>query len=127
MTKKTSTESKPGQVKATRKAPVAAAPDLLRRPRDRRQRFVVCYDIPSTKRRTKIMKLLEGYGHRAQFSVFECHLTAKDAVALRERLEALIEAKQDDVRIYRLCDSCAPKARYLGKAKRHRQEPFLVI
>ena len=101
--------------------------DPLRRPRDRRKWFVICYDSPNTKRRTKIMKVLEGYGHRAQFSVFECHLSVKDAERVRVRLDAIIDAKQDDVRIYYFCDGCKPKARMLGKAKRHQVDPFLVI
>ncbi|MCB9139681.1 MAG: CRISPR-associated endonuclease Cas2 [Caldilineaceae bacterium] len=101
--------------------------DPLRPPRDRRRWFVVCYDIPNTKRRTRIMKLLEGYGRRAQFSVFECHLSDKSLRELRERLEKIIEPAQDDVRIYHFCANCRPKARYLGKAKRHEQEPFRIV
>jgi len=33
------------------------------------------YDIPSDKRRKKVSDLLEGYGQRVQYSVFECVLT----------------------------------------------------
>ena len=101
--------------------------DPLRRPRDRRKWFVVSYDIPNDKRRTKVMKLLEGYGHRAQYSVFECHLTTRDAETVRARLEALIDTGQDDIRIYTFCNTCAPKMRMLGKAKRHKVAPFVII
>ena len=101
--------------------------DHLRRPRDRRHWFVISYDIPDNKRRTKVMKLLEGYGHRAQFSVFECDLGTKNADTVRQRLEALIDAARDDVRIYYFCDGCLPKTRMLGKAKRHKVEPSVII
>lgn len=111
----------------TPQQPVDASPDPLRRPRDRRKWFVVCYDIPNDKRRLQVMKMLEGYGHRAQYSVFECHLTSQDAEIVRTRLESLIDTKQDDVRIYTFCDNCAPKARMLGKAKRHKVAPFVII
>jgi hypothetical protein len=38
------------------------------------QLWVIAYDSPSNKRRRKLAKLLEGYGERLQWSVFECRL-----------------------------------------------------
>ena len=35
---------------------------------------VIAYDIVDDKHRTKISKLLEGYGERVNYSVFECML-----------------------------------------------------
>ncbi|MEY3826628.1 MAG: hypothetical protein RLZZ148_1445 [Cyanobacteriota bacterium] len=37
--------------------------------------YIIAYDIPCDKRRKKIADLLEGYGSRVQYSVFECFLT----------------------------------------------------
>ncbi|MBV9707207.1 MAG: CRISPR-associated endonuclease Cas2, partial [Chloroflexi bacterium] len=45
--------------------------------------YVIAYDIPDDKRRTKIHKLLLGFGVWTQFSLFECFLTRKDLVLLR--------------------------------------------
>lgn len=39
--------------------------------------YLISYDIAVDKRRTKIAKLLEGFGQRVQYSVFECDLTTK--------------------------------------------------
>lgn len=39
--------------------------------------YVICYDIPDDKRRKKISDLLEVYGSRVQYSVFECVLNSK--------------------------------------------------
>ena len=36
--------------------------------------YLVCYDITSDRVRNKIVKTLEGYGRRVQYSVFECDL-----------------------------------------------------
>ncbi|MFW6359187.1 MAG: CRISPR-associated endonuclease Cas2, partial [Chroococcales cyanobacterium] len=36
--------------------------------------YLVTYDIPCDKRRKKVADLLEGYGQRVQYSVFECVL-----------------------------------------------------
>jgi len=53
--------------------------------------FVVfAYDIPNNKRRTKVMKMLEGYGEHVQESVFECDLQAATYRQLRQRLNQLL-------------------------------------
>lgn len=98
-----------------------------RTPRNRRQWLVVSYDIPDDKRRTKVMKTLEGYGHRAQYSVFECELRPADLDRLKTRLRDLIDDQEDDVRFYPLCESCLGKVTLLGKAALHRQQAYVVI
>ena len=50
--------------------------------------YVVAYDISSDRRRTKVHKTLCGFGKWTQYSLFECHLTEKELVALRGRLDA---------------------------------------
>lgn len=35
-------------------------------PRNRRHWVAVCYDIPDDRRRTKVMKTLEGFGQRVR-------------------------------------------------------------
>ena len=39
--------------------------------------YVVAYDMPDTKRRTKLFKAMKGFGRHTQFSVFECELNQK--------------------------------------------------
>lgn len=39
--------------------------------------YVIAYDIPDDKRRTKVHKLLSGFGKWTQYSLFECFLTKK--------------------------------------------------
>jgi CRISPR-associated protein Cas2 len=36
--------------------------------------YLVSYDIPDDRRRTRLAKLLKDYGGRVQYSVFECLL-----------------------------------------------------
>jgi CRISPR-associated protein Cas2 len=78
---------------------------------------VVSYDIPNDKRRLKVMKALEGMGEHVQYSVFECRLKRQDVARLRKRLKELIQAKEDDVRMYLLCEQCVPRIIPLGKAE----------
>jgi CRISPR-associated protein Cas2 len=64
--------------------------------------YVVTYDIPCDKRRKKISDLLEGYGRRVQYSVFECVLTAAQYDQLRKRLQKRVKVEEDSVRFYPL-------------------------
>ena len=36
---------------------------------------VISYDIPDDQRRSRLAKVLKGFGTRVQYSVFEAHLT----------------------------------------------------
>lgn len=62
--------------------------------------YVVTYDIPCDKRRKKVADLLEGYGQRVQYSVFECALSAAKFRELQERLRQRVKVDKDNVRIY---------------------------
>ena len=57
-------------------------------------RYVVSYDIQSDKIRRKLAKLLEGYGVRIQFSVFECNLTDKKFKKLYKEIFKLTSVDQ---------------------------------
>ncbi|MCI0396612.1 MAG: CRISPR-associated endonuclease Cas2 [Chloroflexi bacterium] len=79
-------------------------------------RIVVSYDITSDKRRTKIAKIMEGYGYRVQYSVFECDLDDEKLKELWKRLKPLVSTKEwESVRFYPLYSECAEKVRVLGK------------
>ncbi len=64
--------------------------------------YVVAYDIPDDKRRKKVSDLLEGYGRRVQYSVFELVLTPQKFDQLRRRLQKQVKLSEDSVRFYPL-------------------------
>lgn len=64
--------------------------------------YVVTYDIPCDKRRKKVSDLLEGYGRRVQYSVFECVLSADKFRELQRRLQGRYKKGEDSVRFYPL-------------------------
>lgn len=64
--------------------------------------YVITYDIPSDKRRKKVSDLLEGYGRRVQYSVFECVLAKSKYDELRQRLKQRVDLTEDSVRFYPL-------------------------
>jgi CRISPR-associated protein Cas2 len=53
--------------------------------------YIISYDIPDTKRRTKIAKTLLDFGDRVQYSVFEAELTDELYCKMRRRLKRYLE------------------------------------
>ena len=75
---------------------------------------VVAYDISDDPRRLRVMKALKGYGEHVQESVFECDLKAPVYRHMVQRLERLIDANQDNVRLYHLCSADVNRIQELG-------------
>ncbi|MGC9395652.1 MAG: CRISPR-associated endonuclease Cas2 [Anaerolineae bacterium] len=89
--------------------------------------IVVSYDIPDNKRRAKVSKVLEDYGKRVQYSVFECHLRIKDYQRLQQRLRPLLVHEEDDVRFFHLCESCRRRAKVWSRKKRRAPEATVIV
>src|SRR5215510_7864545 len=87
--------------------------------------YVVAYDIPDDKRRTKVHRLLCGYGTWTQFSLFECWLTRQQLLELQAKLGRHLRAECDSVRFYSLCAQCHPKVVTVGGARP--RDPVTVI
>lgn len=64
--------------------------------------YAIAYDIPDDRRRKKIADLLEGYGQRVQYSVFECVLSPAKYKELTTKLRKIINLAEDSVRFYPL-------------------------
>src|SRR6266566_195385 len=76
--------------------------------------YVVAYDISDDKRRTKIHKILKGFGQWTEFSLFECFLTKKELLQMRAKLDKYLDSRTDKVRIYLICDACITKIETIG-------------
>lgn len=63
--------------------------------------YAVVYDISSDEERTRISKLLKGFGFRVQKSVFECRVDKKGKSELMRKLKAL-DVKTGFIKVYRL-------------------------
>lgn len=88
---------------------------------------VVSYDIVDDRRRTRVCKTLKDFGTWVQYSVFECELDAAALKRLGDRLERLIEKKEDSVRFYFLCRTCRSRIRVLGLGQVTRLDPFRIV
>ena len=71
-------------------------------------RYIIVYDIRKPSRLIKVGKIVEDFGQRMQKSVFEADMADQQAESLKRRLLAVIDPKEDGVKIFKLCDKCAP-------------------
>ena len=76
--------------------------------------IVISYDIPNDRRRTRLAALLEGYGERVQYSVFECLLRESQLKALRRRMLPLLNLREDSVRFYFLPQDAVAQIAVVG-------------
>ncbi|MCB8944035.1 MAG: CRISPR-associated endonuclease Cas2 [Ardenticatenaceae bacterium] len=78
-------------------------------------RVVISYDISNDKRRRKVATIMEGYGYRVQFSVFECDLTAQQLKAALKALRPYVKkADGDSIRFYPLPADAVEKIQVIG-------------
>lgn len=63
----------------------------------RRVRFLVSYDICDQKRLRRVAKILEGFGSRLQYSVFECPLDSMRLAQLKATLAPELNFDEDQV------------------------------
>ena len=98
----------------------------MQRGKPERALYVIAYDIPSDRRRTKVHKTLCGFGRWTQYSLFECHLSAKELVVLQSRLDRLLKPDEDSVRFYYLCASCVGKVETVGSPRPVEEAMFIV-
>jgi CRISPR-associated endonuclease Cas2 len=62
---------------------------------------LIIYDIPDNRKRTRLAKLLSGYGFRIQKSAFEAILTKPKYTKMLQALKKLVN-DEDNIRIYRI-------------------------
>mgnify|MGYP000879929868 CR=1 FL=1 len=89
--------------------------------------YVVAYDMPDTKRRTKLFKAMKGFGRHTQFSVFECELNQKGVERMVKKIASLIEPAEDNIKIYPLCKSCLDDVQLVGIARLIRKPETLIV
>lgn len=88
---------------------------------------VVAYDISDDRRRERVAKILEGFGERVQYSVFECRLDKVQYLRLRHALEDVIRADVDVVSFYFLCESDVRRIERIGRGPPRFEEGAVVV
>jgi len=72
-------------------------------------RWLVVYDTPDDRRRYRLARILEDYGDRVQYSVFEIWVSPQTWEGLLARLRKVVDAEEDSLRLYAVCEGCARK------------------
>jgi len=91
-----------------------------------RQLYVVAYDIPSDRRRTKVHKILSGFGEWTQYSLFELFLNEKERILLISKLQPVLDPQEDSVRFYPLCAACVKRVETVGSEPPQERKLVLV-
>jgi len=89
--------------------------------------FMISYDIVDDKRRRRVQKVLEGFGARVQFSVFECLLAVSEYSSLKEKLAPVMDSACDSIRLYRLCKRCAAGIQQQGEGQIVEDRDFYIV
>lgn len=93
--------------------------------------FLIVYDIRNTKRLAKISKCVESFAVRVQKSVFETYADDETIGRLKWRLENLMDAEEDFVLFFELCERDFQKKMSFGiNAKRSNSnfdEGFMIL
>ena len=62
-----------------------------------RRRYLIAYDISEPKRLRRVIKVMEGYGQRLQYSVFLCDLSASEEMSWRGDILDVVNLAEDSV------------------------------
>lgn len=89
--------------------------------------YLVSYDIPDDKRRTKLAKTLKDFGDRVQYSVFECILDNRLLESMKKKITGLIDESEDSVRIYDLCAGCEKNIVIIGQGVVSKEEDVYIL
>lgn len=89
--------------------------------------YLVSYDIPDDRRRTRLAKTIKDFGDRVQYSVFECNLDGNLLAAMIARIEKEIDQKEDSVRIYALCGACERVIRIIGTGEVTKDQDVYIL
>lgn len=88
---------------------------------------MVCYDVADDRRRRLVAKILEGYGYRVQYSVFDCWLLQEQIVRLVLRLEDVLDPDQDRIHLCPMCRKDAAAVHVQGLGSRTKPEAQFIL
>lgn len=89
---------------------------------------VIAFDIVDDRTRYRVVKELKAVADRVQKSVFECpDLREKDFLRLKRRLEKLIDAGEDTIRYYFLCQGCVRRIELSGTGVLMEDKKYKIV
>jgi len=92
-----------------------------------KQFIVASYDIRDEERLRKVAKVMEDYGFRVLYSVFECYIERDLFEQMKRRVEKIIDPLEDSVIYYFLCEHCREKIEHIGRTPFYLEEEKVEI
>lgn len=93
--------------------------------------ILVSYDVAKDengeKRLRNVSKILENYGQRVQYSVFECLVEPHQWIELKNKLIKTINSDYDSLRFYSLGANWQRKIEHVGQKKALNPQGVLII
>ena len=62
-----------------------------------RRRYLIAYDICEDRRLRRVIKVMESFGQRLQYSVFLCDLSSIELVQWRSEIVPVLNMREDSV------------------------------
>lgn len=90
-------------------------------------RYLISYDISDDKVRDKIVKYLEAFAFRLQYSVFTCNISTKESKKIwRELNDIASQSEVGNVLMASLCKSCEKNLLLSGNPLEEEKGFFVV-
>ena len=77
--------------------------------------MIAAYDIADPRRLNRVAKVLKDYGTRVQKSIFEVTVDNRVFTEMKDRIEEEIEASEDGVKYFPVCEKCAGTLEVIGQ------------
>lgn len=91
-------------------------------------KIIICYDIEDDRDRYRLVKYLESFAYRLQYSVFECELTTKELKVKQSELSLLLaDVKRPKVAIIPVCNDCASKIWQIGSSRESAPRACIIL
>lgn len=91
--------------------------------------YIVTYDISDSKRWRRVFRLMKGYGHWLQLSVFQCRLTLRRRQELAAALDGAVHRQEDHVLIIDVgpADKVDLRVESLGKTFQSVERKAIIV
>jgi CRISPR-associated endonuclease Cas2 len=95
-----------------------------------RERFFIAFDISSDRRRSRLVRILERFGVRCQYSLFEFWLTParkKEFFAELEKENFFRDDSDEGLLVVPIPENYESRIKRYGTTSRVYEEPFVVV
>lgn len=92
--------------------------------------YIIVYDLTNNKARRELVKILDSYGSRFQYSCYLCFITNKQKETLKKKIFHLYRKKIENdtfnIALIPISKSCFDSIIWLG-TKCNKNNPFIIL